>query len=117
MYDLKLVTNDGKFLLGKLYSEYVQLRKNKVPKDEAMYFSDPEYIQKKFMKEWILEDVITTCLELHKKGFLNGVPASNSLLSISITSEAIAILEESFGDKVEKALEWASKIKSAIPFV
>lgn len=117
MYNLDYVTNDGKYLLGRLYSEYIKRRKTKMPKREAVFFDDPNNIHENYMSEWIIEDVITVCLELKNKGFLSGLPASDSLMNISLTSEAIAVMENSFSDKIETVLEWASKIKSAIPFI
>ncbi|KAA9231688.1 MULTISPECIES: hypothetical protein [Aerococcus] len=117
MFDLDLVTNDGKYLLGCIYSEYIKRRKDNVPKKTAIYFKDPEDIHKNFMSGWLLDDVITTCLELHQKGFINGTRASNSILNVSISSEAIALLEKTFSDKAEEVLGWLSKIKSAIPFI
>lgn len=117
MYDLDLVTNDSKYLLSQLYAEYIKRRNNKESKQKSIYFQNADYIHKTFMNDWTLDDVIYSCLELRKKGFLNGQPASNSLMNISLSSEAIALLEEDFSDKLDKVLEWGAKIKSSIPFI
>ena len=69
------------------------------------------------MQEWLIEDVTDTCFELKKHGLITGVSASNTLIAINISSEAIAMMENKFKDEAREVLEWAAKIKSLIPFI
>lgn len=110
------LTNDAKYLISKMYSEYLEKRKSGKPKSDARSFFDIETVHK-LMPEWSADDVLDTCWELKVKGLLNGSSASNSLIYISMTTDAIAILESSFKDKVNEVLEYVTKIKNLIPFI
>lgn len=115
--NLDLITNDAKFLLGSLYAVYIDRRKEKLPKNKAIYFEDVSSIHSSFMQEWLIEDVTDTCFELKKHGLITGVSASNTLIAINISSEGIAMMENKFKDEAREVLEWAAKIKSLIPFI
>ena len=69
--NLDLITNDAKFLLGSLYAVYIDRRKEKLPKNKAIYFEDVSSIHSSFMQEWLIEDVTDTCFELKKTWFNN----------------------------------------------
>lgn len=118
MYNLDLLTNDAKFLLASMYKEYIVRRKNKVAKIKAVDFWDIEQIHKTIMKDWSLDDILSTCKELKKHGFLTGANYGNeNMISIEITTEAIAVMEARFKDKVNDVLEYVAKVKSLIPFI
>ncbi|MFT8823669.1 hypothetical protein, partial [Liquorilactobacillus satsumensis] len=72
---------------------------------------------KKIMPEWSEEDVLDTCFELKRKKMIDGLPGNNSLSFISLTTDAVSLLEVSFKDKVDSVLDYATKIKSLIPFI
>ena len=111
------LTNDAKFLLTSMYAKYIDERKNGIPKEKAIYFGDVHAINKTIMPEWSFEDTRFTCFELHNHKYITGTPASDQILFISLTTEAIAQLETNFKDKLDTVLEYAGKIKNAIPFL
>lgn len=113
--DLNL-TNDAKFLVSSMYKIYIEQRKNKIDKRVARLFGDISDIQK-IMSQWSPDDVLDTCFELRDKGLINGTPGNNSLFYISLTTDAIALLEVSFKDKADDVLDYIVKIKSLIPFI
>lgn len=117
MDDLKFITNDAKYLISILYKEYVTRRENGIKKSKAVLFGDIETIHNEFMNEWSYEDTEFTCFELKKHGLLNGMSADNALFNISISTEAIALLEKTFKDKVDDILAFSRKIKESIPFL
>lgn len=111
------LTNDAKYLLSTLYKEYILRRKNKITKERAVKFDDIESVHKLYMSEWSFDDVKFTCFELYKHNLIHARPASNSLYYIRLSTEAIAMLEETFADKVDNVLEFLKKIKESIPFL
>ncbi|MCW6661856.1 hypothetical protein NHG28_06400 [Aerococcaceae bacterium NML201209] len=117
MDELKFLTNDAKYLLTALYKEYVSRRTSKVPKERATKFDDVHSIHQNFMPEWSIEDIEFTCFELHKHDLIHAVLASNSLYNIRLSTEAIALLEVTFMDKVDSAFFFMRKIKESIPFL
>ena len=112
-----MLTNDAKFLMAKIYQNYIEKRKSGATKRDAKFVGDVEEIHQKIMSQWMLDDVLDTCFELKSHNFLSGNPGSNSLFDIMITNEGIAIMETSFRDKANAVLEYATKIKSLIPFI
>lgn len=110
------LTNDAKFLLSSMYKEYLERRQNNTDKSKARLFNNIENIQE-IMTEWSHGDVLDTCSELRRKKLINAIQASDTLLNISLTTDAISLLEVSFKDKIDNVLEYATKIKSLIPFI
>lgn len=118
MYNLDLLTNDAKFLLASMYKEYIVRRKNKVAKIKAVDFWDIAKIKKNIMKDWSAIDIRSTCQELKKHGFITGSNyGDENMISIKITTEAIAVMEARFKDKVNDVLAYVAKVKSLIPFI
>ncbi|MDT2660664.1 hypothetical protein P7E02_12345 [Enterococcus hulanensis] len=111
------LTNDAKFLLSKMYEKYIEKRKKGYIKKDAKSFGNLEKVHSEIMSEWPIEDVLSTLLELRANEFIIGTPASTTMFHIQITNIAIAMLEKTFKDKVEDVLDFAAKIKSAIPFI
>lgn len=114
---MDFLTNDAKYLLSSMYKKYIERRKNDMLKEDAVCFDDINTIHKEIMPEWKFEDVSYTVFELEKHGLISGSSGDNSLSDIELSSEAIASLETTFADKIDKVLEYAAKIKSAIPFI
>lgn len=118
MNSLDSLTNDAKYLVSSMYKEYVSRRKKKISKEQATLFDSVEEIHKTLMKEWTFEDTLFTCRELKRKGFINGMNyGENSIIMISLSTDAIALMESKFKDDAGKALDFAIKIKSLIPFI
>lgn len=111
------LTNDAKYLLTSMYSKYLDERKAGKTKEQAIKFGGAEDIHQKLMPEWSFEDVEFTCFELRQHGYINAAAASNTLFYITLSTSAIASLETTFKDKVDSVLDYAAKIKNAIPFV
>lgn len=114
--DLNL-TNDAKFLVSTMYKSYVERRNDKQDKQRARYFGDIHEIHDGIMPEWSINDVFDTCRELREKGMLSALAASDTYIDIELTTDAVAIMESEFKDKINSVIDYAVKIKSLIPFV
>ncbi|MFS0594202.1 hypothetical protein AB1L05_21745 [Cytobacillus horneckiae] len=114
---MDFLTNDAKYLLSSMYTMYIERRKSGMLKRDAVRFNDIDTIHVEIMPEWKIEDVLYTCFELKKYELITATLASNTMFHIHLTSEAIASLETTFTDKVDNVLEYAAKIKNAIPFI
>ena len=112
------LTNDAKYLLISMYARYLERRKDENSKKEARNFQGIDFIKENIMPEWSEEDILDTCFELKRHGYLAG---NNTLYSICLTTEAVAALELKFKEptlkeRIESVLDFAAKIKSVIPF-
>lgn len=119
---MNFLTNDAKFLLTSMYAEYLTRRKDEVPKKQARNFQNINYLKNNIMSEWSEEDILDTCYELDKYGYITGTKADNTFYTLYLTTEAIAELENQFREptlkeRIENVLDFAAKIKSIIPFV
>ncbi|MCS8616349.1 hypothetical protein [Latilactobacillus curvatus] len=112
------LTNDAKFLLSKMYAQYISARNSGKSKPESrMCATDISELQESLMPEWSDEDILDTCFELRSKELIYGFAAGDTLSRISLTTDAIAVLEVSFKDKLDTVLDYATKIKGLIPFI
>ena len=116
------LTNDAKFLLTSMYAEYLTRRKGEVPKKQARNFQNINYLKNNIMSEWSEEDILDTCYELDKYGYIIGTKADDTFYTLYLTTEAISELESQFREptlkeRIENVLDFAAKIKSVIPFV
>ena len=119
---MDFLTNDAKFLLTSMYAEYLTRRKDEVSKKQARNFQNINYLKNNIMPEWSEEDILDTCYELDKYGYIIGTKADNTFYNLSLTTEAIAELESQFREptlkeRIENVLDFAAKIKSVIPFI
>lgn len=87
------LTNDAKFLLTSMYAEYLTRRKDEVPKKQARNFQNINYLKNNIMSEWSEEDILDTCYELDKYGYIIGTKADDTFYTLYLTTEAIAELE------------------------
>lgn len=115
------LTNDAKYLLISMYAKYLERRKDEISKKEARNFQGIGFIKENIMPEWSEEDILDTCFELKRHGYLSGLAGNNTLYRISLTTEAVAALELKFKEptlkeRIESVLDFAAKIKSVIPF-
>lgn len=117
MGTLDLLTNDAKFLLASMYKSYVEKRKDGSLKKDAISFGNLDDLHRDIMPEWPKEDVKSTCFELRKHELISGIPASDTIVRITLRTEAIAIMETKFKDRVDSILDYAIKVKSLIPFI
>lgn len=107
------LTNEAKFLISSMYKEYLSRIKENVPKARAVGFGTPNDIHK-FMSEWSYKDTEYTVEELINKGLLQGLPVIGGYIDISLSTDAIAIMQNSFKNSVDSVLDYASKIKNLI---
>ena len=115
------LTNDAKYLLSSMYAQYLDRRKDKVSKEQARNFQDIDFIKENIMPEWSKEDVLDTCFELQRHKYISAVAGNDTLFFICLTTEAVAALELKFKEpthkeRIENVLDFAAKIKAAIPF-
>lgn len=112
------LTNDAKFLLSKMYAQYISARESGKSKSESRLCADsiPE-LKESLMPEWSNDDTLDTCFELRTKHLVDGITADGTIFRITLTTDAIALLEVSFKDKMDTVLDYATKIKGLIPFI
>ena len=72
------LTNDAKFLLTSMYAEYLTRRKDEISKEQARNFQNINYLKNNIMSEWSEEDILDTCYELDKYGYIIGTKADNT---------------------------------------
>lgn len=112
------LTNDAKFLLSKMYAEYIKRRKDDIPKKKAVHFESDNSIHEKIMSDWSLEDTTFTCEELKNHEYITALYVDGYVfVDIELTTKAISKMESAFKDKADEVLEYAAKIKGLIPFV
>lgn len=117
MFDLELLTNESRYLLGLMYKEYLEKRKSGVSRDNASRFVDIVSIHEKLMPNSLLDDVESFCFELLKHEWIKGMRADGTVFNISLTTEAIATLEVNFKDRIDSVVDFLSKLKAIIPFI
>ena len=115
------LTNDAKYLLSSMYAQYLDRRKDNISKREARNFQNIDFIKENIMPEWSKEDILDTCFELQRHKCISATPGNNTLFFINLPTEAIAALELKFKEptlkeRIESVLDFAAKVKAAIPF-
>lgn len=111
------LTNDAKFLLTAMYGQYIQRRQGLVTKSQARNFIDAETVKQTLMPEWTDEDVVDTCLELHKHGYVEGSMDDDTIFTLSLTTEAVAELEVLYQDKLDLVNAKSAELKATIPYI
>ncbi|GMC00195.1 hypothetical protein [Enterococcus thailandicus] len=111
------LTNEAKYLLSMMYKDYLQKRKSGVNRSTSLKFGNLDELHETVMPEWSIEDVKSVCWELMRHNMISAKNASSRIQHISLNTEAIAMLETTFKDKVDIVLDYAVKIKSLIPFI
>lgn len=111
------LTKDAQYLLSQMYTDYLKSRSKGQSKRDSMDFGSESDIHDNVMPEWSQSDVRETINELSRKGLLNVMYGSNKALRISMSTNAIVLMEHKFNDKVDEVLDYATKIKALIPFI
>lgn len=111
------LTNESKFLLTSMYKEYLQRRKDGVDRPKARKFKTEVAIHDEIMPEWSQLDVHDSISELKNNGLIEAIPGGNTFSFITLSTKSIAQLEITFKDRIDSVLNYAAKIKNAIPFV
>ena len=111
------LTNDAKFLVSAFYKKYIDARTQGKTKHESVLLGHLDSIHSEIMPEWQKDDVRYTIMELDRQGFVVASPASNTIIRVVLTTQAIATLETNFKDKIDTVLDYMAKVKNAIPFI
>lgn len=106
---IKPLTKDADKLICLMYKIYLERRKRKIIKDEASYFGDAEKIQKDIIPDWLVEDVVTTCWELHRKDLLFCHPGDNSANDVSLTNDGVVYMENRFANGLSDVVDFLTK--------
>lgn len=113
MSEIKL-TKDSDALICALYKEYLQKRKDGIPKGDAKCFGGAEYIHRTIVPKWSLGDTEETLWELHRAGLLVCKPADNTVYFAILADDGIVYMENRFKDGISEVLGHIEKIKSIL---
>lgn len=111
------ISAEAQNLLKLLYALYMSRRAEGKGRVESNYFANCEEIQKSYLKNTRVDDVIDLCRELKKNGCITYRTLDNIPSDISLTHEAIVYGEQTFKRNVSELLGWIDKIKGALPFL
>ena len=110
------LTKESDYLICAIYKDYLEKRKNGIPKLEAKRPGSSKRIHQDILPKWMYEDVDETCLELERAGLLNCFSADNAVLDSYLNDDAIIYMENRFKNNVKSVFEYMKKIKDFIPF-
>ncbi|WP_270332962.1 hypothetical protein [Ligilactobacillus acidipiscis] len=114
--ELGSLTKDAQYLLSVIYKTYLENRSSGKSKRDSNTFGSEFDIHDSLMPEWIQADVRETINELSRNNLLYVVFGNNKALRISLTTDAIVLMENKFKNKVDSVLKYATEIKSLISF-
>ena len=115
MKELQL-SKDADALICVLYKEYLQRRKQEIPKTEAVLFAGSDDIQKQFMTKWSVEDVDETCRELDDVGLLSCFVADDIVCETTLVKDGIMYMENRFSTEIENVFSYIEKLRSILPW-
>jgi len=110
------LTKEADALICVIYEKYLEKRANKVPKQNAKSFGDIHELHSDICSSWLKEDTIETCKELSNSGLLNIFYSDNIPYVITLEDEGLRYMENRFGDKAQRVLEYISTLKNILPF-
>ena len=110
------ICSEAQNLLKLLYALYMSRRAEGKGRVESNYFANCEEIQKSYLKNTRIDDVIDLCRELKKSGCIVYRTFDNIPCDISLTHESIVYGEQTFKRDVSDLLEWIDNIKGLLPF-
>ncbi|WP_179394946.1 hypothetical protein [Lacticaseibacillus absianus] len=108
------LTNDARYLLLRISSEYQERRVAGKPKRDAVEMGSAEYVRDTVMPEWSLADVEFTMGELVNAGFMDATPGDDTYIWSHITTAAISWREQKFGNDVRKVLSAIDEVKKLL---
>lgn len=114
--DIKL-TKESDYLICAIYKDYLEKRKNGMPKSKAKMYGGSKQIHQDILPKWLFEDVDETCLELSRAGLVKCFSADNIVLRLIITDDGIIYMENRFKNNVKSVFDYMVKIKEFIPFI
>ena len=105
------LSKDDDFLICTLYKNFLEKVKNGSSKSEARWCGSSDEIQEILLSKWSKDDVATACWELHSKGLLECSPGDDIAYTTYLTDNGIIYMENRFSNKINKVLDYISKIK------
>lgn len=110
------LTNDAKYLISSMYKSYIEKREAGECKRDASSFGSEFDIKQVIMSEWQQADIHETVNELSRARLLNVRYGSNVAVTVSLSTDAIVLMEHKFKNKMDTVIDYAVKIKSLISF-
>lgn len=104
------LTKDQEKLLCLLYKDYLEKRKSGKPIRESNYFGDSNDIRNKHLPDWTDDDASDICWDLCRADILYCAPGDNLANEVSLTSNAISMMENRFKDGLMEVIDVISKL-------
>ncbi|ARE43374.1 hypothetical protein SH597_04570 [Lacticaseibacillus paracasei] len=98
------LTNEAKLLLLKLYQVYQDRIAVGMPRNQARHTGHLDAFKPLTLPNYSKEDVRDYAFELERHGFLDVSPADNTVYDSSLTTEAIAKMQNRFKNGVKAAI-------------
>lgn len=103
------LTRDAERLLALMYRAYLSRRKDGRDKLSAKQMGAFTQIHKELLPEENLLDVLETCRELGRAGYLRSFWASNTIIRSQLSDEAIIYMENRFKNGLKDVLDFLSQ--------
>lgn len=106
------LSKDADYLICLIYKHYLELRDNGISKSEAKKINSLEDIHY-LVPDWSLDDIHETCLELSNKNLLSKKKPyiDEKYAHFSVSDDGIIYMENRFSDKINKIIDYISKLK------
>ena len=106
------LSKDADYLICLMYKYYLELHNNGIPKSKAKSFDDIENIHS-LVPEWLLQDIVDTCIELFNNGLLNKRKRyiHEQYDKFSLSDLGICYMENRFTNKIDKIIGYISQLK------
>ena len=113
MFEIKL-TKDSDALICAIYKEYLQRRKDGIPKGKAKSLGSAEDIQRTIVPKWQLGDVEDALWELDRTDLMVCQPGDNTVYYATLDNNGIIYMENRFKNGLSDVLGYIEKIKSIL---
>ena len=106
------LSKDADYLICIIYKYYLELRDNGFSKSEAKNFDSIDNIHG-LIPQISLDDIYETCLELANKSLLiqKKKYISEEYSRFSLSDDGIIYMENRFSNKIDKIIDYISKLK------
>ena len=109
------LTRDAKKLIGLMYGEYLNARKNGKSKTAARHFGGVEILQQQLLPNETTADITETCHELSRSGFISACYLDNLPGNIDLTDKGIALMEARFAGIISDVVKFLKDLRAIIP--
>lgn len=104
------LTKDADELLCLMYKSYLDKRKTNSSKKECNYFGTTYDIHKSLLPDQYFDDADELVWELKRNNLIVGHHGDNILTEISLSSSAIAYMENRFKNGIKELADFISKL-------